>query len=205
MVATIQEARKVCEQRTGSLNTFIGQKVRKEKDLALASKILDNVIKARVVVQAVAKATQQKIEFHISNLVTMALASVFPEPYEFKLEFVERRNSTEADCIFIKNENRINDILSYGGGGVADVANFALIISLWALKKTRPVFVQDEPDKFLHSPLYQERASQMIKMLCEKLGIQIIIVSDQPGIIAAADKVVNISCKNGVSMIEEGK
>jgi hypothetical protein len=200
---SIQEARKIYEQRIGSRNTLIGQKASKEIELVKLNKIYDNVVKARVVVQAVAKATQSSIEFHISNLVTMALASVFPEPYEFKLEFVERRNSTEADCIFIKNGNRIDDILHFGGGGVADVANLALIISLWSLKKSRPIFLNDEPDKFLHSLAFQERASQMMKMMCDKIKIQIIIVSDQANIIAVADKVIRLKQKDGITFVEE--
>jgi hypothetical protein len=203
MITSIQDARKIYEQRIGSRDTYAKQKAEKEQELVLANQKYENVIKARAVVQAVAKETQQSIEIHISNLVTMALASVFPEPYEFKLEFVERRNSTEADRVFLKNDNRIDDILNFGGGGVADVANFALIISLWALKKTRPIFINDEPDKFLHNIAYQERASAMMKMLCEKLSIQMIIVSDQQNIIAAADKVIRIGCKDGISFVEE--
>jgi hypothetical protein len=203
MVNTIQDSRKAYEQRLGSRATLIKQKQEKSAELVNLTKTYDDVIKARAIVQIVAKATQSSIEVHISNLVTLALTSVFPEPYEFKLEFVERRNSTEADCIWLKNGNRINDILSFGGGGVADVGNSALIPSLWSLKKTRPIFINDEPDKFLHSPAYQERFSQMLKMLCDKLGVQIIIVSDQPGIISAADKVIRIGCKNGTSFIKE--
>lgn len=203
MVANIAEARQVYQQRVGQLALVQDQKAELEATLTLTQKRLDNVIKARAVVQIVAKATQEKIQVYISNLVTTALAGVFPEPYEFELRFVERRNTTEADLIFKKNGGEIDDILSYGGGGVADVANFALIISLWGLNKTRSTFISDEPDKFLHSPALQTRFSEMMKMLCDKLGIQLIIVSDQANIITAADKVIRISCKNGLSKASE--
>lgn len=202
MVNDIAEARSAYEQKVGRRSLFIEQQSQYERDLALTQHQLDNVIKARVVVQAVAKATQEKIEVYISNLVTTALASVFPEPYEFQIRFIEKRNATEAELIFAKKGNEINDILDFGGGGVADVADFALRISLWALKKTRPTFIFDEPDKFLHSPAYQERASEMMKTLCERLGIQIIMVSDQPSIKAAADKVITIENKNGESYVQ---
>jgi DNA repair exonuclease SbcCD ATPase subunit len=202
MINTIADARRNYEQQLGRRKLYIEQKEKFQKELSASSRMYDLTVKARTVVQIVAKKTQEKIELYISNLVTMALAWVFPEPYEFQLRFVERRNSTEADFIFKKNGHEIDDILSSGGGGVADVADFALRPSLWSLKKTRPIFIDDEPDKYLHSVEYQSRASQMMKMLCEKLGVQIIIVSDQPNIISAADKVIHVNCKNGVSYIE---
>jgi len=164
----------------------------------------ENCLKARTVVQTVAKSTQERIELHLSNLVTMALATVFPDPYTFSLRFVERRNTTEADLIFSKNGNETDDLLNTGGGGVADIASFALRIALWSLKKTRATFILDEPDKFLHNPEYQTKASELMKELCDKLGIQIILVSDQERIIAAADKVIRISNKNGVSEVNNG-
>lgn len=202
-INTIQEARKIYEQRLGRQSLLEEQKNELAQQLTKTKAELERTRQAHAVVQQVAGTTQKKIEFHISNLVTMALASVFPEPYEFQLRFVERRNSMETDLIFLKGENEINDILSFGGGGVADVSNFALILSLWALKKTRPTFILDEPDKFLHNQEYQSKASAMMKMLCQELGIQIIIVSDQDGIKDAADNVITIEMKNGVSLIKE--
>lgn len=203
MVSSIQEARKICNERFTRRSLYEEQKEQFENEQETLKKRLENVQKARTVIQAVATATQKKIEFNISNLVTMALAAVFPDPYEFYLRFVERRNTSEADLIFSKNGNEINDILESGGGGVADIANFALIISLWALKKTQPIFIMDEPDKFIHNPQYQERTSAMMKELCDKLGIQIIIVSDQPNIMASADKIIKVKIKNGESYTVE--
>uniref|UniRef100_A0A6M3IMH0 Uncharacterized protein n=2 Tax=viral metagenome TaxID=1070528 RepID=A0A6M3IMH0_9ZZZZ len=161
----------------------------------------ENCLKARTIVQTVARSTQESIEIHIGNITTLALATVFPDPYTFSLRFIERRNTTEADLIFTKNGNETDDILNTGGGGVADIASFALRIALWSLKKTRATFLLDEPDKFLHSPVYQEKASALMKDLCEKLGIQILLISDQQRIIAAADKVIRIENKNGVSEV----
>lgn len=202
MVSSIKEARTIYEQRVGRRETLIEQKAQYEKDLKENKHKLDICIKARKIIQIVAKNTQQKIEFHISNLVTLALASVFPEPWEFSLRFEERRNGTEADKIFSKFGKEVDDILESGGGGVADVANLAFIPSLWSLNKTAPIFVQDEPDKFLHSSQYQIRTSYLLKMISERLKVQIIIVSDQPNIIAHADKVIRIGMKKGVSYVK---
>ena len=164
---------------------------------------MDRALKARAILQIVSENTQKKLEFQISNLVSMAIASIFPLPYKFQLKYVKRRNKIEADLIFSKNGNETDDILNSGGGGVADVvSNIALRIAARNIKKNRPVLILDEPTKFLHNPDYQEKASILIKKVSQETGLQIIMVSDQPEMIAAADKEIKIINVNGVSFIE---
>lgn len=162
-----------------------------------------NCSKARAIIQVVAKETQETVEERISNLVSLALSSVFPDPYEFKLRFVLRRNKTEADLIFIKRGNEGNPI-DVGGGGVLDVTSFALRVAVWSIKPTNNVFIQDEPFHFLSRNL-QAKCSQMIKMINQKVingkRLQFIIVSHIPEITESADRVFNIINKNGISNI----
>jgi ABC-type cobalamin/Fe3+-siderophores transport system ATPase subunit len=192
-------------EQQGRRKVFVEEKKKLENKNTVLSKKMDSLLKARSVVQIVAEQTQKKLEYHISNLVSMALASVFPEPYIFQLRFVQKRNKTEAELIFSKNGNETDDILNSGGGGVADIASIALRISLWSIKKTRPTLILDESLKFLHSPEYQEKASQMLKEVSEKLGLQIIIVSDQQNILEYADKVIKIVNYNGISKVENNE
>lgn len=165
----------------------------------------DKLLKAREIFSNVAKSTQKTIEYKISNLVGYAIASVFPDPWQFKLSFVQRRNKTEADLIFFKDNEKkqTTDILNSGGGGAADIASFALRIAMWSLKKTKTIFILDEPTRFLHNPAYQEKASNMFKEICHKMEIQIIIVTDQEALIEAADCNIKVVNKNGVSIIKE--
>lgn len=192
-------------EQQGRRKVFAEEKKKLENRNIILSKKMDALLKARSIVQIVAEQTQKKLEYHISNLVSMALASVFPEPYIFQLRFVQKRNKTEAELIFSKNGNETDDILNSGGGGVADIASIALRISLWSIKKTRPTLILDESLKFLHSPEYQEKASQMLKEVSEKLGLQIIMVSDQKNILEYADKVIKIVNYNGISKVENGE
>jgi len=170
--------------------------------LLLCQTELEDCIKAREIVQVVAKATQEKIEFQISNLVSLALASVFPDPYEFKVSFVERRNRTECDLLFVKN-NEECDPLTAAGGGAIDVASFALRVAIWSLRKTRAVFILDEPFKFLSVDL-QYKCSAMLKELSEKLNLQLIITSHLPEIISSADKIFKVENIHGESKIIQG-
>lgn len=202
-VRDIQRKKESLLRDQGKKSLLQNNKKDAENELKRAEKYYDSALKARSVIQIVAENTQKNIEYHVSNLVTMALSSVFPDPYIFSLKFVQRRNKTEADLIFSKGDNETDDILNAGGGGVADVASFALKVSLWSIRKTRPVFLLDESFKFLHNPSYQEKASEMIKEVSRKLNLQVIIVSDQQNILKDADKVIEIENVEGISKIKK--
>jgi DNA repair exonuclease SbcCD ATPase subunit len=183
----------------GKQNLLEEQLDQLETDIASLEQNSLNCQKARAIVQVVAEETQKKIEYQISNLVSLALASVFPDPYEFCLRFVQRRNKTEADLIFIKNGNE-GDPINVSGGGALDVASFALRAAIWSIKPSNNVMILDEPFHFLSRNL-QDKCSSMIKMISDKLKLQFIIVSHIPEITEAADKVFKITNLNGISEI----
>jgi len=159
-----------------------------------------NIEKARIVVQEVANEIQQNIEFHISSIVSLALASVFPDPYEFKVNFVTRRNQTECDMFFVKDGNEC-DPMDSSGGGALDIASLALRMAIWSIKQTRAIQILDEPAKFLSRDM-QDKASDMLKKLSESLGIQLIIISHIPEIMEAADRIIHVEQVNGTSKVK---
>ena len=157
--------------------------------------------KARVTVQFVAEQTQKKIEYHISNLVSLALASVFDDPYEFLLRFTQRRNKTECDLMFTKNEKEI-DLFEAAGYGAVDIANFALRAAIWSIHPSRNTQLLDEPFRNLSSD-YHEKASEMVKKVSDSLELQIIMVTHQKDMISAADKVIEVEKDiDGISQIK---
>ncbi len=161
-----------------------------------------NLVKARALIQKAAKITQQKLEYHISNLVSTALAAVWEDdPYEFKLEFVEKRGKTEAELYFVRDGEKMKPIDSAGGGAM-DITSFALRVAFWSLKKTtRPVLFVDEPFRNLSKNLH-DKAVEMIRMITENVGLQIIMISHLEKLIAAADKVFKIKLVKGESTVD---
>lgn len=159
-------------------------------NLGLAEQAYRDALKAREVINIVAKETQQQLEMRITNIVTMALAAVFPDPYEFKLVFNERRNQTEADLLLVRNGEELSPV-DGAGGGVLDVVSFALRIAVLLMSGYRRVIILDEPFRHLSADL-QPKASEMMKMLSDKLGIQFIMVSHEEGIIDCADNIITI-------------
>jgi DNA repair exonuclease SbcCD ATPase subunit len=170
--------------------------------LATLSQEQEDIARAIEIIQQVAKLTQQQLEIHISELVTLALEAVFPNPYKMVLKFETRRNRSEADLLLQDENGNLLSPMDSVGGGVVDVAAFALRIALWSLKRPRPrtVMIMDEPFRFLSTDL-QDRAGRMIKEISVKLGIQFIIVTHEENLLETADKVFKVFIKDGISSI----
>ena len=158
---------------------------------------------AREIVRNVGMKTQQQLQFHISDIVSLALDSVFDDPYELKVEFIQRRNKTECDLTFQRDGEQM-DPLSASGGGAVDVASFALRIASWAMMnpRSRNVIVLDEPLRFL-SEDHQEQASRIIKELSDRLKLQFLIITHEPLLGEYADRVFQVGIKKGVSQVKQ--
>lgn len=193
----------------GKIYKLKGKKEQIEADIAdiqlllkKKEKYIVNLEKAREIIKIVSRTTQEKIQYHISDIASLALDGIFPEPYKLVLNFVERRNKTECDISFLRNEHIVNPVEDSGFGAV-DVASFALRVASWSMSRprTRPVILLDEPMKHL-SDEYQEAASEMIKKVADKLGVQFIIISHKPVLSTFADKVFKVTQKKEVSVIK---
>ena len=122
------------------------------------------------------------------------------------MDFVLKRGKSEADISFVRGdeEEKIHP-LSAAGGGAVDVAAFALRVSLWSLAnpRTRNVLILDEPFKNINDSTrtMHTKAAEMIKMISDKLNLQIIIITLLPEILDTADKVFEIKNVKGVSKV----
>lgn len=184
---TLLDTYKGCQHKA----KFLQEKLDDTRNrLQIAEQRYQDALKAREIITIVAKETQQQLEMRITNIVSMALAAVFPDPYQFKLVFNERRNQTEADLLLVRDGEELSPVEG-AGGGVLDVTSFALRIAVLLMSNYRRVIILDEPFRHLSADL-QPKASEMMKMLSDKLGIQFIMVSHEDGIIDCADNIINI-------------
>ena len=160
----------------------------------------------QVLAQKAAKETQDALTWHINDAVSSAINAVFPDDeYQFQMSFVQRRNVTEADILLTDRQGNAIRPKDADGGGLAQVAGFALRVTLWGLlKETRPTFPLDEPFHFLHSRDAHARLSQLLQGISQELGIQIIMVTGEEGeeIIANADAVFEVTKVRGVSRVK---
>jgi len=132
---------------------------------------------AQKVLQLVAQTVQQSAHKRIAGVVSRCLEAVFDEPYDFRIIFEQKRGRTEARLVFVREEMEV-DPLTASGGGVVDVAAFALRLSCLMLTRPslRKILLLDEPFRFVSSG-YRERVRNMLENLSKDLGVQIIMVT----------------------------
>ena len=155
---------------------------------------------AAAFLQSVAQRAQQALEYRVSELVTLALDAVFPEPYRFVVRFELRRGRTEADLRFERDGAEVDPLRATGGGAV-DVAAFALRAAMWSLLRSRAVLVLDEPFRFV-SAEYRAAAAAMIREVSERLGVQVVMVTHDAALVGAAARVFRVTQTAGISRAE---
>jgi DNA repair exonuclease SbcCD ATPase subunit len=145
--------------------------------LAEAVTKLHHVQQAQEILQLVSRAVQQRAHEKISEVVSRCLTAVFDEPYSFKINFEMKRGKTEAQLRFTRDGLDV-DPMSASGGGVVDVAAFALRVACLVLHRPRlaQVVVLDEPFRFL-SAQYRDNVRSMLEELSREMRIQIIMVT----------------------------
>ncbi len=197
----IQSLRRIFEQKTGEKNQIERTLEETKKEVKELKRDLRRHEQAQEVIRQVALKTQQQLQFHISDIATMALEAVFDDPYQLIVEFIQRRNKTECDLYFSRDGEKI-DPLSATGGGAVDVASFALRVASWSMSipRTRNTLILDEPFRYLSSNLLP-KASEMLKEVSDKLGLQIIMVTHADELIESADRVFSVSKKKGISKV----
>jgi DNA repair exonuclease SbcCD ATPase subunit len=151
-----------------------------QAELVAADIKLKDVTEASVILQEVSRVVQETIHSRLTTVVTRCLQAVFDETYEFDVVFENKRGQTEAS-FRLKRNGRSMDMMSSCGGGVIDVAAFALrLVCLCMMrKKKRMLVVLDEPFRFL-SAEYREKARDLIVVLAAELKVQFIIVTHIP-------------------------
>ena len=145
---TLQEIRKRFERLHGEQSQIEKDIRENKKDIKIQTRELHKHEQAKEIIREVGMKTQQQLQFHISDITSLALEAVFPKPYKLVVEFVQRRNKTECDLYFERGGKQV-DPLSSSGGGAIDIAAFALRIASWSLQRphSRATIILDEPLK----------------------------------------------------------
>lgn len=152
--------------------------LKENKDkLNKSKKRVRDIETAQKIAQETAATLQNHAHEKIAQVVSYCLEAVFDDPYSFKIRFERKRGKTDAVLSFDRN-GLVIDPISASGGGVVDVASFALRLSCLLLTKPaiRKTLVLDEPFRFV-SEEYQDRVAEMLKRISEDMHVQIIMVT----------------------------
>jgi DNA repair exonuclease SbcCD ATPase subunit len=150
--------------------------------LLLVEDRLECLKQAQSLAQEAAQKLQQRVHSQIAGIVSHCLQLVFDEPYVFNIVFERKRGRTEARLVFERNGLEV-DPMTASGGGVIDVAAFALRLSSMLLNnpRLRKLMIMDEPFKFVSQANgYRERVRDMLINLSERFGVQFIMVTHMP-------------------------
>jgi DNA repair exonuclease SbcCD ATPase subunit len=184
----LKQLQKEIEQQKGKMLELKSTARTLRKKIRINEKKYLRLEEAAEIVKSVAQSSQQQLQFHISDIASLALEGIFPNPYKLVLDFVNRRNKIECDILFERNGVRMKPKDASGGGAI-DIAAFALRVACWSMMspRTRNTIILDEPLRFL-SVDKREAASKMIQQISQKLGVQFIIITHSPYITAYADR-----------------
>ena len=202
----LNQLRQIVERKKGQRDKVVSLLSTCKKEIDQPREEINFSEQAQTIIQKVAQETQKQLEWHISEVVTLALASTFDNPYVFKTEFVQKRGKTECDLFFEKDGFRV-DPITEAGGGTVDVAAFALRVAMWSLAKLkwRSTLIFDEPFKNINDKTRKihERIADMVKVLSRKLKLQFIIITMIPELEEIADRVFEFNLIKGKTKIEE--
>lgn len=175
---SLENHRKRINQILANYNYACKAQADEEEALAKAKAQEKHTLEAQAILQDISRQVQEIAHEQIASVVTRCLEAVFQEDaYTFKIEFEEKRGRTEAKLLFVKDGNEI-DPVDASGGGVIDVASFALRLSCLVLSRPacRRLLVLDEPYKYL-SKDYQPYMREMLEILSKEFGVQVILVT----------------------------
>ena len=187
---SFEEIEEIVGIQAGKIDLLYGQIEDLYQKLDETRDYFDVVEKVRVFFQNVAEEMQQDIANTICMIATSALYAVFPNPYDCKIRFDIKHNVVEASIYFERNGEEY-DPIEDSGGGVIDVASFAIRVAFIFLSNRSRVIIADEPFKNV-AKAFLPKIPEMVRLLSDKLGVQFIIVSHIQELIDSADKKIKV-------------
>jgi len=200
----------VLEQATKFLYTKQEEERLLEEALArhttLAVKFTDDSDEYQTALDVLSEAvtlTHDEARKMLEELTTDALRAVYGDEYSFRLDYGTVRDRTGVTPIILRGNTEVSP-KDEVGGGVIDVASFALRLGCWILQDPQPsaVFFLDEPFRFVSS----DRIGNVVSLLlgiCDLLGVQLNVVSHNTELIAAGESAFEVSNEAGKSMVKK--
>ena len=96
----LRQIRTFYDRESGSLHTIENSLEEYRNELVQMERSLEDSQKAAEIIHSVAKSTQEELEFHLSDIVTMAMKGVFETGPNLSVSFVSRRGQIEVDMGF---------------------------------------------------------------------------------------------------------
>lgn len=155
---------------------------------------------ALVMLEAVAQQAQDIIREKIDKVVTTALQTVYQDGnLTFETEIVRVGNRMEVNFLFrYGGEAAAGPVLDSIGGGVLDVASFALRVCLYRLLGATGPIILDEPFRMLNRDAVP-RVAEFAQRVSRDMDIQLVVVTHDPVMAESADNVIQFTSRGRVA------
>jgi DNA repair exonuclease SbcCD ATPase subunit len=132
----------------------------------------------------------------VMSVCSVALKDVFGDKYTVKIVVSSRGEvnvTQEAYVLVVDEEGHEMEPMGDNGGGLGDIASWAVRLACLALRKPtcRKVLIMDEPFRDLSGDL-RALGGEMLRKVAKALGLQIIMTSNEKEYAEQADKVINV-------------
>lgn len=201
----LPEIRSALESQQGARNLLVSQRESLHQDIEAINERIENLKLIETYLAQFADERQAQVYQQIEATVTEGLRSVFDE--DLRLEVSTKLVGSRSETVFTlvshtdKGELRTS-IMDARGGGVAAIVGFLIQAVLVLLTPNlRPIIFLDETFRNV-SEEYQAPLGEFIKGLCERTGLQVVLVTHQPTIADYADVWYSFSYSDGRTKIK---
>lgn len=139
----------------------------------------------------------------IESVVTEALRMVYGDSYRIELSYgmKNNRSSLEIEMVRATPAGEVKRDMGGFGGGVADTISVPLrLMVLVGSKQTDRVCVLDECWKHI-DVVRIEMVGQFLRVLAEKLGMQVVFCTHHQALRAYSDRTYEVSETGGISKV----
>ena len=176
--------------------TILEQEVEQHKEnLRLGIEAINFIEKA-------ANHQRSLIKDKIESVITDALKEIYGDEYEITFDYTMKRNKTSVD-IYLTKHTKLGDIVRKQGGfggGVSDVISLPLkLLVLLALQTNDKILIADEPGK--HMDQRVDKFGYFLRNICDKLGVQLIVLTHHQCLSEFANSVYEVSMQNKVTTV----
>lgn len=181
-------------------------KLNKQKEELIHN--IDLRVKTIDFIEKVATSKRQIVKDKIEQLITSCLHEVYDDSYSVEFDYGMKNSKTSVDIYIVRKCDDgmiVKRTIDGIGGGVADTVSLPLkLIVLMNDGDCDKVLFVDEPGKHLDTTRVQNFA-KFLKIISEKLGVQIIMSSHHECMNDYADNIHKVILNSSISEVERLK
>lgn len=205
--ARVRAARRGLDIQVGEARTVREDGIRLIGEVADLTRRVDLHQQAAAVLASIGEERQAAAQQQVESLVTQGLKTIFSDELSFHLVQTKRKDNTTLIEFVVRSalaDGSVveTDIVDEEGGGLAATVGFLLRLVVLLLSRDRQDTVLFLDETFAHvSAEYEPRLAEFLRILVDKTGVQIVLVTHSDAYSDAADVRYRFSRANGVTEV----